>query len=590
MRRAARVDGGARDVDSRVVRLVPPCHAAARTHLEVFDGATAKNYYRVAPNKLSKMLLPIRFCCTTRSSGRANLTAMRMRGLALLRSLAGRRVSAARALTVLAVLICAACYLFYVSAGKPSGWPMHTHLYDLLADGFRSGHLHLSVAPSPLLLLQQNPYDPVHQPLWTWDWMWDVTLHDGQLYLYWGPVPALLLALVKSLFGIDQPVGDGQLVLAFLLLRLVAGTWLVCALLRRCFPAVPAWLAPLAVLLFGLATPVSVLASRAAIYEASIAGGQAFAVLGVAVAFAGISRATGRRWLLAGASLCWGLALGCRLSLAFAMMGLVAVTSAVLLHHRLAQRGRWLTAIVAGGPLLVSVALLGLYNYVRFGAFGNFGTAEQLSTMKFTFSFAHFPANIYSYLLRGPELSCRFPFVWIGWEPGAAAFPSGFVLPEHYVVDEPVLGMLRGVPFLLLAIPAAVSVLRPSLRRALWSPARMGGEGTEGLAAWTFFALLALATLPLLPALGLWTAVMRYEMDVAAAVVLLGTMGAAVLLVQSQGAWRWAAGTLVVGLVGFSVLVGFLLGFQGYDNQLTKHNPQLYQSLQTLTVCQPDRQ
>jgi hypothetical protein len=496
-------------------------------------------------------------------------------------------VKVSRALTVLAMLITAACYVFYVSAGTLSDWPAYTHLYDLLADGFRAGHLHLSVPPSPLLLQQQNPYDPIHQPLWMWDWMWDVTLHDGHLYLYWGPVPALLLSIVKSLFGIEGRVGDEQLVLVFLLLRLVAGTWLIWALLRRCFPDVPGWLAPFAVLLFGLAAPVPVLASRAAIYEASIAGGQAFAVLGLALAFAGMSGAAGQRLRLAGASVCWGLALGCRVSLAPAMAGLAAVTAAVLRHRPPSQRGQSLPIIPVCGPLLTSVALLGLYNYERFGSFGNFGTAEQLSTMKFTFSFAHLPANIYSYLLRPPAFSCQFPFVRVDWGLGAAAFPRGFVLPAGHVTDEPVLGMLRGIPYVLLAIAAALLLVWPSLRRALWSPARLDGQGREGLTVWAVSALLALATLPLLPTLGLWTAVMRYEVDVVAAWVLLGTIGAAVLLVRSQGAWRRATGSLVVALAGFSVLVGFLLGFQGYDDHLTRYNPRLFQSLQSLTVCRP---
>jgi hypothetical protein len=208
--------------------------------------------------------------------------------------------------------------------------------------------------------------------------------------------------------------------------------------------------------------------------------------------------------------------------------------------------------------------------------------------MKFAFSFAHFPANIYSYLLRPPELSCGFPFVRVRWELGAAAFPQGFILPEGHVASEPVLGMLRALPYLLLAIPAAVALLQPRLRRALWRHARMNGDGREGLTVWTFSALLVLATLPLLPALGMWMATMRYEVDVVAAWVLLGTMGAAVLLVRSHGAWRWAASTVVGALAGFSVLAGLLLGVQGYDDQLKHVNPALYQSLQTLTVCEPD--
>ena len=80
-------------------------------------------------------------------------------------------------------------YLFVVTAGFQRA-PTFTAFYDLLAEGFRSGHLHLSVEPHPSLLAQDDPFDPRHRRLW----LWDASLHEGHYYLYWGPTPAVLAA------------------------------------------------------------------------------------------------------------------------------------------------------------------------------------------------------------------------------------------------------------------------------------------------------------------------------------------------------------------------------------------------------------
>jgi hypothetical protein len=49
-------------------------------------------------------------------------------------------------------------YVFVVSAGKFVDWPSYLSYFDFLAEGFRSGHLHLSVAPDPELVAQSDPF------------------------------------------------------------------------------------------------------------------------------------------------------------------------------------------------------------------------------------------------------------------------------------------------------------------------------------------------------------------------------------------------------------------------------------------------
>src|SRR5262249_46488316 len=85
-----------------------------------------------------------------------------------------RRVAMLAALFALVEYV----YVFLCSAGRFERWPTYNVYYDLLAEGFRSGHLNIAASPSPGLLAKVNPYDPAYRHLW----MWDVSLYKGKYY------------------------------------------------------------------------------------------------------------------------------------------------------------------------------------------------------------------------------------------------------------------------------------------------------------------------------------------------------------------------------------------------------------------------
>jgi hypothetical protein len=171
------------------------------------------------------------------------------------------------ALLTLIVLV----YAYFASAGHSGAWPSYMAYYDLQAEGFRAGHLYLAVEPPQALLEQADPYNPRHGH---W-WMWDVSLYGGHYYLYWGPLPALLQALAKSVLGIHEIIGDQYLVFAFFSLSVVFGGLLIERVARRLFPRVPEALIALSILAFGFVNPVPHLIATAGVYQAAIAGGQA---------------------------------------------------------------------------------------------------------------------------------------------------------------------------------------------------------------------------------------------------------------------------------------------------------------------------
>src|SRR5512135_3109583 len=132
------------------------------------------------------------------------------------------------------LLIVLAMYLWFISVSHD----LTSNYYTLLATSFRQGELSLSLRPDPALLELANPYDPaarqgIKVPL-------DLSLYNGKFYLYWGPAPALLVAIAK-------PLLPGQVSDAYLLFAFVCGTFLFEFLLlmhlqRRFFPELPKWI------------------------------------------------------------------------------------------------------------------------------------------------------------------------------------------------------------------------------------------------------------------------------------------------------------------------------------------------------------
>ena len=477
-------------------------------------------------------------------------------------------------------------YFFYGSAGRAGAWPIYTTYHDELADAFRAGQLHLLRAPPPELLAQADPYDPAHLRLW----LWDVSLHRGRYYLYWGPVPALLQALAKSALRIDGAIGDQYLVCAMFFLAAVAAALLLERLQRRVFAAVPLWCVLLGILAFGCITPTLFLVATGGVYQASIAAAQAFLLLGMVFAFDAVWGASGaeplpRRLALAGG--CWALALGSRISVAPAIALLVLLTAAFSARSAaprgLGTRAAFRASVWMAAPVAITCGLLLLYNQLRFDSPFQFGTDLMLTTMKFRASTRYVLINAYSYLLRPFRTDCHFPFVSAPWAPPAdEALPSWLEIPEGYLLGEPAVGVLRVVPivwFAPIALLACVRALRGP-RACEADPADEAARRSTGV-AYCVLALAVLGTAAGLLSLAVFISTMRYQSDMMSGLSLLGLLGAFALLQRARGRLGRAVASLLfiattVSTIGF----GLLFGFQGYDGQFKRFHPTLHARLE----------
>ena len=481
-----------------------------------------------------------------------------------------RRIVALVAAAVLVEIV----YWYFTSAGTFTRWHFYTAYLNDLADGFRAGHLHLSVEPPAALLAHPNPLDPANRDLW----YWDASLYHGHYYLYWGPVPALLLAAAKTLFRISTPVGDEPVVFGLATLQLVAGTLFIERAGRRLFDRTPVALEVAAILVLGLANPTLYNLGRGAVYEAAIVGGQAFLLLGLVFAFDAIWASAVRRLSLVAAGASWAAAFSCRTSVAPAIALLVVAT---VLSAASGRPDRWRhrgqVAIFLGAPVALGLFALLLYNRLRFDAWLNFGHDYQLSWIEMGAHARFIRPNLYAYLRRPAVSSCRFPFAYAILDMGPRAFPPGTVLPKDYFVYEQVAGLLPTLPwswFVPVALVAAV--------RAIWRARSVSPF------SWAVGATTVAATVALAPCLVLSTATNRYLGDVVGSVVLLGALGAGATYEALRA--RRILRKLVVAAAFLlaipSVGIGLALGVKGQYAHFEANNPPLYQKLvRRLSVC-----
>jgi hypothetical protein len=470
------------------------------------------------------------------------------------------RTAAIVAIAVVAAAV-VAFYVLIVSAGLSPPWPRWSAFYDAQAEGFRAGHLY-ALPPGP----------PGAR-------IWDYTLYEGHHYLYWGLLPAAILAIVKAVLRLSVTVGDEVLVLVIFVMRALAATLLLRSLARRMEPRPAPALVWLAILVVALANPTPYMLARAAVYEAAIAAGSVFLYLGLAAAVEGLfadDERRARRWLAAA-----GASFACAAASRVSLWPMAAALTVFLAfcegrRRRLPPLRFVLLAARVGAPALAILLVCLALNRARFGAWLEFGTTYQVGFV-FVMGWRFVPVNTFLNLFQPPHLSCRFPFVLAPWDASRAFTPQWVPWPDGFRATEPVTGILVGVPFVALALAAAVA----------WGRARRAPGGVAG-SPWRVVGLCALgAVTSAIPIFAVYSVSMRYETDFLSFLLPLAAMAGWWLVSASpRPALRRVATVVFVGTAAVSIFLGMALGFTGYFNHFQRHNPGLMQRLhKTIGVC-----
>jgi hypothetical protein len=456
-----------------------------------------------------------------------------------------------------ALVICA--FYFWTAYTSPSNTAGNGY-YALLTDAFLDGQTHLPVEPAPELLALPDPYDPAQIGPYG---ITDLSLYQGHYYLYFGPTPVLLVHLPLRAVGITAT--DALASSLFASVGFLFALALMRFLVQRYRPETSLGTRVVAVLLLGLANVVPFLLRRPAVWEEAIAAGYCCLLIGLFLTLTGALRDRPSLGRLAGGSLALGLAVGARPHLILALPVFIWAWIVALRAVGRTRSSVTRLGVACLTPVVTCLVLLGVYNFVRFDSFTEFGSSYQLGafnpqTMD-RFAPGRLGPGAFSYLLAPPKLDLVFPFIHL--DPAWTG-----VLPTDSII-EPVAGVIALAPVILLAF--AAPVLLVARRRT----------GREAMTLASLLLLTGLLTV-VAPTLTFNGATMRYAVDFATLFLLAALLVWLRLEDATSGRRlaRWISRAVAGLAAAIALIAGLALSVTGYWDGLRVANPTTYQRLE----------
>ncbi|HEY5912318.1 MAG TPA: hypothetical protein VJA21_17080, partial [Verrucomicrobiae bacterium] len=392
----------------------------------------------------------------------------------------------------------------------------------------------------------------------------DVAYYQGRFYLPWGPTPALVVLLFRWL--LHWWLGDLQLVFGFLCGIYIAESALAMVLWHRHYAGLPRWTLWLALFVMGLAGPATFMLNNyvsGRVHEAAVAGAQFFFLCGLLCVVATLGRPAFGGALVA-AGVLWALAITTRVNLALPI-GFVVL---MIFGQQLKIHQRWASALARMLPLglilVLGIAVLGWYNWARFGSPLETGYYYQLSLTRTRqhwqdlFSIDYVLPNLYNYLAGPPSLGAGFPFLFADYgHPPRALLGNP---RAAYYFAQMIAGVAWMAPFAVFAVQPAVVAIRRLFRRGSASRPERPGNGQPP--AWIVWVFLGTFLLSFGFLLVYYWAAMRFTEEFLPALVLLGILGfwQGYAILRQESGRRMLYSGVTIFLAVFSIVISVLLG------------------------------
>lgn len=480
-----------------------------------------------------------------------------------------------RILAVLFALFVILFYVWLISIGLWTRWPATTNYYDQLASAFQHGQLYLEQQPDPRLLQLSNPYDPetrsgISTPL-------DVSLYNGKFYLYWGPVPGLILSIFKPVFPND--VGDQYLVFAILSSIFILEILVILKLRELFFPDIPTWVILLSILVAGLALPYAWMFNNPRVYDVAIGSGQFFFLAGFYLSIKMFGSTTRPVYKLILIGSLWALTIGSRLTqvLLIGFMSLMIFMQITKpCFQRKAIKDAIPFALALAMPIATGIALLGWYNWARFGSVLETGFNYALagpylqSFAKQLFLPIYIPQNLYNYLFNSINIRDTYPFLKSALGQTAPIFPF-YILPKTYTSDE-ITGWVYSAPFTFFALfPIANLIFN----------ARKPKDDSRHFLNWIIVSLFGSFVFALTPLLMFFWLCTRYIMDFFPELILLSIIGfwQGYQLLRHRPVPRIIYSLIGIALALITIIVSNALGLSSHTARIRAYNPELWNYL-----------
>jgi len=410
-------------------------------------------------------------------------------------------------------------YVWFATAGTWHIWPASTTNYDQLANAFVEGHVYLDEKVSPLLLSLPDPYNIEART--GIEYIWDASLYQGKYYLYWGPLPAVIVTGIKLIHPFT--IGDNLIVFSGVMITMFFQILIITMVWMRFFQGLPIWTLILGVFLAGFVMPITWMINHPEIYEAAIISAQAFLMGGIYFGLTAILANEVSPHRLAVTSILWACAIACRTVVIFEVFFAVALLSISIFNRHRSWISRLKLMLVLGLPILLCGAGLGIYNFVRFGSLFEFGLKYQLTLFDLgkhgheLYSVRYVPPNIRNYFFNPPEHINVFP-CYRG-QPGNEIEAFGIATPDFYY-SQNITGLIYTFPFALFAVLPLSRLIVKRIRRGTGR-----FDENEHALGWIVIMLSGMAFIAAAKLLTFFFVTTRYYADVTPILVVLTIMG-----------------------------------------------------------------
>lgn len=501
----------------------------------------------------------------------------------------GRRIATAAVAATVAII--GLTYVGLVSVWHWTQWPATTPYYGMLAEAFIQGKTYLPIEPPPGLASLENPYSPgAHAGL---DVIGNLSYYQGRYYMYWGPAPAVALAVLKVLGG--PTAGDESVVFVAVSLLFLFSSLIILRLKRVYFGGLPLGLLIAGLVIVGTIHPMLWFQNSPSILTAAMSSGQAFLMGGVYFVVRALTDKNAGAANYAAAGALWALAMASRLTTVASVTVLLLGVSILALRRAGSTQGHRTEAVNMVSLLIPFGLVLGLYgwyNQIRFGSpletgfryqFTEFDMSAELERGSL-FNARYLVPNTLYYLMAPVRPVSSFPFlraVYYKYPFFTQLLARFEVPPEHRVEDAT--GLIFAAPSLLFAWIFARQWLYGAIPRPSGSesrPIKQAGGSITHLAS--LGSLLLLAGLAgVVPTFLFFYTTTRYEIDFVPLLAIVATLGMWRLYevtrpypIQS----RLATAAIILILTA-GTLVSFLLGVIGAASRFDDLNPGLYSFL-----------
>ena len=429
-----------------------------------------------------------------------------------------------------------------------------------IAEAFLHKQTYILESPKEELLALSDPYDPNLNDHYR---VHDASLYKGKYYQYFSPAVSILINIPIKVTTGYYP--KDPLIGAFLCsMGLIFNILILFKTLNLLNIAVSQTYKIYSLFALSFASNIPFFLRRVDSYEICIAGGYCCLMIGIYSLICALSSNKIKLFKFCLFGLFMGLTIANRPNLIL-IVGFIYLILSIYLIKSTPLKQSLKIFIISFVPIVVTLILLGLYNYIRFDSIFEFGLRYQLAGIDTKnvppFSFKRIPLGLFVYLFQPFSLDLIFPFFH-------AIYP---IEPESDLskiwFTEPTIGLFALPIFWLIPMQFFLANEIYKANRKLF------------LVTASF---IAMGTINLIFASGLMGVTMRYTLEFLP-LLLTGLLLAQPLYVDLIFD-KYPKGVKVGNsyfyiLIVITCTISFFLSLSGYLDSLKKLNPRMWDTL-----------